>query len=50
MFNNFVANTWNGTLASGSINIDCTPNQAPTAASLAARTALLAESWTLLTD
>lgn len=50
MFINFVANTWNGTLASGSINIKCSPSQAPTAASLAARTALLAESWTLLTD
>lgn len=51
-FNDFVANVWNGTLASGTIDIAQAPNPLapPTAASLTSRNALLAESWSLSTD
>lgn len=50
VFINFVANIWNGTLASGSIQVTCSPSQAPTAASSTERTALTTASWTLTTD
>jgi hypothetical protein len=50
IFVDFVANTWDGILTGGLINVFCSPPQPPTAASLAARNALIAKGWTLNTD
>jgi hypothetical protein len=51
VFNDMVANVWNGILASGTINTRLqTPVAPPTIASAPARVALTAESWTLTTD
>lgn len=52
-FNDFVTNVWNGTLASGVIDIaqaPASPPAPPTAASLTSRTLLTTALWSLTTD
>lgn len=50
LFNDYVANSWDGVLASGLFVIENSPAAAPTAASLTARNDLIAESWTIAVD
>lgn len=50
LFNDFVANVWNGVLASGTINTVSSPAAVPTGTSSTARADLNAASWTVTID
>lgn len=50
LFNDYTANSWNGTLPSGDFIVQNSPAAAPTAASLTARNELIALSWNVLVD